>query len=101
MVHTKISLKKHALCAGCWIFGLGLRPPSSWGNTELLSSLYFFLIVLFLVVPGLCCCTGFSLLVGNGSYSLAAVCRLLIVVAFLAEHGRQGMWPSGVAGLGF
>ena len=90
MVHTKISLKKHVLCAGCWIFGLGLRPPSSWGNTELLCSLlfYFLKIVLFLAVPGLCCCTGFSLLVGNGSYSLVAVCRLLIVVAFLVEHGR-------------
>ena len=32
----------------------------------------------FLAVLGLHCCTGFS---------LAAVCRLLVAVAFLVEHG--------------
>ena len=46
-----------------------------------------FKLALFLVVLGLCCCTGFSLVVVSGDYSLVAVRRLLIVMASLvAEH---------------
>ena len=38
---------------------------------------------------------GFSLLGGNGGYSLVAVCRLLIAVASLVEEGGlQGMQAS-------
>ena len=44
-------------------------------------------IYLFLAVLGLRCCGGFSLVAASASYSLVAVCRLLIVVASLvAEH---------------
>ena len=44
-------------------------------------------IYLFLAVLGLRCCRGFCLVVASESYSLGAVCRLLIVVASLvAEH---------------
>ena len=59
---------------------------------------------LFLAV---CCCSGFSLAVANGSYSLVAVCRLLIAVAFVAEaslvaaeHGLWGARASLVAARG-
>ena len=44
--------------------------------------------IIYLAVLGHCCCTGFSLVVESGGYSLAVVGRLLIVVAALvAEHG--------------
>ena len=43
-----------------------------------------------MVVLGLCCCTGFSLVAASGGYSVVAVGRLLIVVAFVAEHGFWG-----------
>ena len=47
----------------------------------------------------LCCCTGFSLVVeGWGGYTLVAVLRLLIAVAFLvAEHALQGTRASVAA----
>ena len=51
---------------------------------------FFFLsfVYLFLVVLGLHCSAGFSLVVASGGYSLVAVCGLLIAVASLiAEHG--------------
>ena len=43
---------------------------------------------------GLHCCSGFSLVAVSRSYSLAAVCRLLIAVASLVEHGlwEHGLW---------
>ena len=42
---------------------------------------------IFLAVLGLCCCTGFSLVVVSGGCSLVAVHGLLIVVTSLvAEH---------------
>ena len=45
---------------------------------------------------GLHCCVGFSLVVV--SYSIVAVLRLLIAVAFLVvEHGLQGTGASIVA----
>ena len=51
---------------------------------------------------GLCCCVDFSLAVVSGGYSLAAVCRLLILVASLvAEHRLQGAWVSRAAAWGF
>ena len=52
---------------------------------------YFFnnCIYLFLAVLGLLGCLGFSLAVEISSSSLAAVCRLLIMVASLADHRLQ------------
>ena len=50
----------------------------------------FHFIYLIMVVLGLCCCTGFSLVAASGGYSVVAVGRLLIVVAFVAEHGFWG-----------
>ena len=48
---------------------------------------------LFMAVPGLRCCVGFSLVVGSGGCSLVAVLGLLIVVAsFVAEHR---LWSTG------
>ena len=46
-----------------------------------------YLLILFLAVLGLLCCTGFSLVVVSGGDSLVAVCGLPIVVASLVEHG--------------
>ena len=48
-------------------------------------------IYLFMTVLGLCCCTGFSLLLASGGASLVVVlCRVLIEVASLVvEHGLQ------------
>ena len=41
----------------------------------------------FLVVLGLCCCKGFSLVEVSGGYTLVAMLWLLVVVASLfAEH---------------
>ena len=46
---------------------------------------------------GLSCCLGFSLVVASGGYFLAAVCRLLTVVASLvAEHRLQGKCAQGL-----
>ena len=40
-----------------------------------------------MVELGLCCCTGFSLVVESGGLSLVVVCRLLVSVASLVvEH---------------
>ena len=56
-------------------------------STESFFFLYNF-IYIFFGCAGLHCSTGFSLAMVSGGYSLALVCRLLIVVAFLvAEHG--------------
>ena len=47
-------------------------------------------IYLFLTVPGLRCCTGFSLVAVSGGYSLVAVLELLIAMASLAVgHGLR------------
>ena len=46
---------------------------------------------------GLCCCTGFSLVVASRGYFLGVLRRLLIAVASLvAEHGLQGTQASVV-----
>ena len=42
----------------------------------------------FFAVLGLRCCTGFSLVAVSGGYSLAVVCRRLIVVASLVAKCR-------------
>ena len=58
-------------------------------------TVFKFGLFLFLVVLGLCCCVGFSLVAANGGYSLVVMCGLLIVVASLVvEHGLQGMQAS-------
>ena len=49
---------------------------------------FFFLILLFLAVLGLCGCASFSLAVVSGGYSPALLCGLLAELASLvAEHG--------------
>ena len=50
---------------------------------EFIIFLKFHIFILFLAVLGLCCCTGFSLVVVIGGYSLVAVHGLLIAVASL------------------
>ena len=42
----------------------------------------------------------FSLVAESGGQSLVAVCRLLITVASLVEHGLQDMWASVVSACG-
>ena len=42
----------------------------------------------------------FSLVAESGGQSLVAVCRLLITVASLVEHGLQDMWVSVVSACG-
>ena len=44
-----------------------------------------------MVVRGLCCCSGFSLVAVSGGYSLLAVQELLISVSFVAECRLQSM----------
>ena len=63
--------------------------------SQVSSVLFVFLITLFFVfvfffwgVLGLCSCGGSSPVVASGTYSLVAVCRLLIAMASLVtEHG--------------
>ena len=55
---------------------------------------FFFLITSFiLVVLGLRCCTGFSLVVVSGCHSPAAVCRPLMAAASPAVEHR--LWVHG------
>ena len=52
-----------------------------------LAYLPIYLFIYFFTALGLCCCTGFSLVVTSRSYSLVAVRRLLLVTAsFIVEH---------------
>ena len=46
------------------------------------------IIYLFLAVPGLCCCVGFSLIAVKGGYSLVVVHRLPIAVVSLVAENR-------------
>ena len=62
------------------------------------SFLYNFIYLSWGAVLGLCCRTGFSLVVGSRGHSPAVVCELLIAVASLvAEHGLWGPQASGAA----
>ena len=47
-----------------------------------------YLLILFLSVMGLCCCSDFSLVVTSRGYSVVAVHRLLIALASLVEEHR-------------
>ena len=54
-------------------------------------------VYLFLAAPGLCCCTGFSLVVElrRGGSPLVAVCGLLPAAASFAEHRlRVCLWSA-------
>ena len=56
-----------------------------WGKTTVWIVTPFYL---FLIMLGLHCCVGFSLVVVTGGYSLVAVRGLLVELASLvAEHG--------------
>ena len=50
----------------------------------------FFNIYLFLAVPGLPCCAGFSRVVARGGYSLGAVLGFLIAVT--SSDTEHGLW---------
>ena len=51
----------------------------------------FLLIYIIVIVLGLCCCAGFSLVAAGRGYSVIAVGGLLIVVAsVIAEDGFWG-----------
>ena len=53
------------------------------------------IIFLFLAVLGLCCCTGFSLVVVSRACSLIAMHGLLIaVVSLAAEHQLYDTWAQ-------
>ena len=56
-------------------------------NHLLLCHVIYLITYLFLAVLGLRCRTGFSLVVVSGGYSLAVVCRLLLVAASLVKQG--------------
>ena len=50
---------------------------------------------------GLCCCSGFSLVVASGGYSLLLAHRLLIAMApFAAKHRLWGMQASVITAPG-
>ena len=56
------------------------------------------IICLYLAVLGLCCCSGFCLVVMGGC-PLAVVLRLLVAMSsLLVEHGLQSVWTSEVNG---
>ena len=61
-----------------------------------------FMYLLCVSVLGLHCCTGFSLVVVNGGYSLTAMRRLLLIVvtsrcrAWTLGHGLQYLWPQAL-----
>ena len=54
----------------------------------------------FLAVLGLCCCSGFSLVVTSRDSFLVAMGGLLILVASLVAHGLWGAWASVVLACG-
>ena len=60
--------------------------------------LQIILLFLFLALLGLHCCSGFSLVAcgggGGGTYSLVAMCGLLIAVTFLVEQRLWDAWVS-------
>ena len=62
----------------------------AFSNLCLSINIYLILIVtsVFLAVLGLRCCGSFSPVVESSSYSLVAVCRLLIVMASLVAERR-------------
>ena len=54
---------------------------------RLICILFIYLFIV-LAVLGLCCCSGFSLVVGSGGYSRVAVLeRLIVVASLISEHG--------------
>ena len=68
-------------------FQLGWEGKQLW-YTTFLAHFNIFLFIFFLVVLGLCCCVGFSLVVASRVYSLVALHRFHIaVVSLAAEHG--------------
>ena len=55
---------------------------AEWSFLKIILSIYF------LVILGLCCCAGFSLVVANGGNSLVVVHgRLIAVASLVAERG--------------
>ena len=71
-------------------FLCSLLPPGESGlqyNLKPKQLLHNF-IYLFMAVLSLCCYVGFALVAASGGYSLAVVCRLLIVVASLVVEHR-------------
>ena len=58
--------------------GMRLRISASADDFDVYNFLNLFLAVL-----GFCCCTGFSLVVASGGYSVVGMQGLLIVVASL------------------
>ena len=54
---------------------------------RLICILFIYLFIV-LAVLGLCCCSGFSLVVGSGGYSRVAVLeRLIVGASLISEHG--------------
>jgi len=77
---TVRNMTAHICPCGGWVFRSGEGPGiSSFQNL-------FYLFIFGHAESS--CCEGFSLVAASRGYSLAAACRLLIVVASLvAEHG--------------
>ena len=80
---------------GSSVHGIFQAKVLEWGaiafsNLCLSINIYLILIVtsVFLAVLGLRCCGSFSPVVESSSYSLVAVCRLLIVMASLVAERR-------------
>ena len=77
-----------------------------WATGEAVLNIFFRfycfkkIFLFFLAVLGLCCSTGFPLVVENGGSSLVVVCRLLIAVASLVEHRLQDTRASVAAARG-
>ena len=85
-----LSISSHV----CWSPVCLLQKKNQYLDPLLIQKT-FYLFIYFLVVLGLHCCVGFTLVAVSGGSSLVEVRRLLMVVASLAvEYDPQGAGAS-------
>ena len=87
-LHTLNSNNANSLIVSLYVYLINFKYIEHTQILRLHRCLTAAAIYLFMDVLGLCCHTGFSLVVVSRGYSLSAVHGLLIVVAsLLVEHG--------------
>ena len=90
----------HIFANICYLWSFWWQP--FWQISGDISLWIFKKIILlnYLTVLGLCCCTGFSLVVASMGYSPVVVHRRLIAAASLVEHRLYSVWASVVVAHG-